>query len=431
MVDLLNLFLLILFSAVFAMSEIAVAAARKIKLMVMADEGSSKAAEVLSLQEKPGAFFAMIQIALNAIAILGGILGEEALTPYIREIVSYIYAGPMLEKISFTLSFCTITALFILFADLLPKRLAMIMPEAVAVKIITFMRWVTFALTPLVAFFNGITNTVLRLLNLPIEQKEIVTTEDVVATIGASLESGGLQQQEYQLIENVFELESRTLSSAMTPRDQIVYFDISDSSEVISQKVVDHPHNAFLVCDGSLDKLKGVTESKEILRLVLKGEQAEILPEMIDNNIFYLPETLNLSDALNAFKTAPQPFAVVVNEYALIVGIVTVKDLLGSFMSELLTPAGEELIVKRDHNSWLVNGLTPINDVARYLEVADFPDRSQYETISGFIIHRLKKLPKRTDYVIHGGYKFEVIDLEGVKIEQVLVTLADVDTGIE
>lgn len=423
MVDLLNLFLLILASAIFAMSEIAVAAARKIKLMVMAEEGSSKAAEILALQENPGAFFAMVQIGLNAIAILGGILGEAALTPYIKDLVLMVYHGPLLEKISFAISFFTITSLFILFADLLPKRLAMIMPESIAIRVITPMRWVTLALTPLVLFFNGITNGVLRVFRLPIETKEVVTTEDIVATIGAGLDSGSVQPQELQIIENVFELEQRNLSSAMVPRDSIVYFDVADDSTHISQTIIEHPHNTFLVCDGSLDKLVGLVDSKEILRKVLKGESAEIAADEINKNIFYLPETLSLADALNAFKTVPQQLAVVVNEYALIVGVVTVKDLLGGFMGELITPAGKELIVQRDAQSWIVDGLTPIGDVTRYLGLDEFPDRSQYDTLGGFIIYQLRKLPKLTDHVIHAGYKFEVIDLEGVRIAQVLVTM--------
>ncbi|AUM13289.1 hemolysin family protein [Ketobacter alkanivorans] len=422
MVDLLNLFLLILASAIFAMSEIAVAAARKIKLMVMAEEGSTKAADILALQENPGAFFAMIQIGLNAIAIMGGILGEAALTPYIEELIQTVYQGPLLEKISFPISFLIITSLFILFADLLPKRLAMIMPESIAIKVITPMRWVTVALTPLVLFFNGITNAVLRSLKLPIAQKEVVTTEDIVATIGAGLDSGSVQPQELQIIENVFELEQRTLSSAMVPRDSIVYFDVADESADISQAIIDHPHNTFLVCDGGLDKLIGLIDSKEILITVLKGESARVSPDVINKNVFYLPETLSLADALNAFKTKPQQLAVVVNEYALIVGVVTVKDLLSGFMGELITPAGKELIVKRDQDSWIVDGMTPVGDVARHLDMDAFPDKNQYDTIAGFIIFKLKKLPKLTDHVVYSGYKFEVIDLEGVRIAQVLVT---------
>ena len=228
--DLIGIALLILMSALFAMSEISIAASRKIKLRVMADEGNVHALAVLKLQEQPGAFFAMIQITLNAIAILGGIVGEQALSPYMQEILQLFYQGPLLGQISFVLSFLIITSLFILFADLLPKRLAMILPEAVAVRVVTIMRWVTFALTPLVLFFNGLTNIVLRVFKVPSEREDIVTTEDIVAMMDAGAEYGSLQQQEYDLIGNVFDLEARFLSSVMSPREQIVYFDIDEAT---------------------------------------------------------------------------------------------------------------------------------------------------------------------------------------------------------
>ncbi len=335
--DLVGIGLLILISALFAMSEIAIAASRKIKLRVMADEGNVQAAAVLKLQEQPGAFFAMIQITLNAIAILGGIVGEQALSPYVQNVLQFFYQGPLLAQISFLLSFLTITSLFILFADLLPKRLAMILPEAVAVRVVTIMRWVTYALTPLVLFFNGLTNIILRIFKVPSEREDIVTTEDIVAMMDAGAEYGSLQQQEYDLIGNVFDLEARFISSVMSPRDQIVYFDINESSHDIANKIIEHPHNHFLVCNDNLDKLIGSVESKDILRQVLKGDAANINSEMLEKDIFYLPETLSLSEALNAFKTAVQPFAVVVNEYALVVGIVTVKDLMKGFMGDLIT----------------------------------------------------------------------------------------------
>ena len=422
MSDLLGIGALILISALFAMSEIGMAAARKIKLRMMAEDGHAKAEDVLTLQQNPGAFFAMIQIALNAIAIMGGIIGEQALTPYCKDLVALVYQGPLLDQISFALSFLVLTSLFILFADLLPKRLAIIMPEAIAMKVVTPMRWVTFVLMPLVFFFNGLTNAILRVLNLPIKQEELVTTEDIVAMMDAGAEDGSLQKQEYQLIGNVFELDSLTIGSAMTPRDQIIFFEADESSETITQKIIEHPHNDFLVCDGHLDNMLGVIESKEILRRVLKGEAACIPLEQVDNDIFYLPETLTLSEALNAFKVAHQSFAVVVNEYGTVVGLVTMKDLLHSFMGDLITSQDAEQIVQRDEDSWLIEGLTPISDVMRSLDIEEFPDRNQYETLAGFAIYKLKRVPKRTDAFIHQGYKFEVLDLEGVRVEQLLVT---------
>lgn len=422
--ELIILFLLILFSGVFAISEISIAAARKIKLRVLAEEGNEKAAAVLSLQQQPGAFFAMIQIALNAIAILGGIVGEQSLTPYMKQLLQLFYTGPMLDKASFALSFITITSLFILFADLLPKRLGMILPETMAMRLVRPMRWVTLLLTPLVMLFNGITNLLLRLLRLPAQREDIVTTDDIVAMMDAGAEHGSIQQQEYHLIGNVFELEGRTLPSAMTTREHIVYFDLHESSEAISAKIIEHPHNWFLVCDGSLDKVVGAVESKEILRKVLKGEPSSIVTEMIEQDLLYLPDTLTLSEGLNAFKTSAQPFAVILNEYALVVGILTVKDLMNSFMGDLISSAGDEQIVQRDEHSWLVDGSTPVVDLARVLglDIEDFPSHSQYETVAGFLIYHLKRIPKRTDFILFAGFKFEAMDIDNLRVDQLMVT---------
>lgn len=422
MSDLLFIAVLIMTSALFAMSEIAIAASRKIKLRVMVDEGDRQAAAVLSLQDQPGAFFAMIQIALNAIAILGGIVGEQALSPYVESVIAMFYQGPLLGQVSFLISFLSITSLFILFADLLPKRLAMIMPEAVAIRVVSIMRWVTFALTPFVIFFNGLTNIILRLFKVPSEREDIVTTEDIVAMMDAGAEYGSLQKQEYDLIGNVFDLEARFLSSVMSPREQIVYFDINEASDDIASKIIEHPHNHFLVCNGNLDKLIGSVESKDILRQVLKGDVANINDNMLTKDIFYLPETLSLSEALNAFKAAAQPFAVVVNEYALVVGIVTVKDLMKGFMGDLISHQGDELIIKRDENSWLVDGLTPVVELAKVLDIDEFPEQMHYETVAGFLIYTMKRIPKRAEYIQFSGYKFEVVDVEGIRVEQLLVS---------
>jgi CBS domain containing-hemolysin-like protein len=366
----------------------------------------------------------MVQIALNAIAILGGIVGEQSLTPYMKQLLQLFYEGPLLDKASFALSFITITSLFILFADLLPKRLGMILPETMAMHLVRPMRWVTLLLTPLVLLFNGITNLILRLLRLPTQREEIVTTDDIVAMMDAGAEHGSIQQQEYHLIGNVFELEGRTLPSAMTTREHIVYFDINDSSEEISAKIIEHPHNWFLVCDGSLDKVVGAVESKEILRKVLKGEPSNIMTEMIEHDLLYLPDTLTLSEGLNAFKTSAQPFAVILNEYALVVGILTVKDLMNSFMGDLISSTGDEQIIQRDEHSWLVDGTTPVIDLARVLglDIEDFPNYSQYETVAGFLIYHLKRIPKRTDFILFAGFKFEAMDIDNLRVDQLMVS---------
>jgi CBS domain containing-hemolysin-like protein len=172
-------------------------------------------------------------------------------------------------------------------------------------------------------------------------------------------------------------------------------------------------------------------ESKEILRKVLKGEPSSIMTEMIEHDLLYLPDTLTLSEGLNAFKTSAQPFAVILNEYALVVGILTVKDLMNSFMGDLISSAGDEQIIQRDENSWLVDGTTPVVDLARVLglDIEDFPNYSQYETVAGFLIYHLKRIPKRTDFILFAGFKFEAMDIDNLRVDQLMVSrIGDEDT---
>ncbi|NVK00765.1 MAG: HlyC/CorC family transporter [Oceanospirillaceae bacterium] len=422
--DIVLLLVLIFLGAFFAISEISVAAARKIKLQILLDEGNTRARDVLELQSNSGGFFAMIQIALNAIAILGGIVGEQSLTQFFKQLLAQVYQGALLDQLSFTLSFITITSLFILFADLVPKRIGMILPEVMAMKVIRPVRWITLLLTPLVMAFNAASTLLLRLLRLPTEREEHITSDDIVAMMDAGAEAGSIREQEYQIIENVFELDERTLTTVMTTREQIVFFDLDEASASIREKLIDHPHNWFLVCDGSLDKLVGVIESKEILRDVLKGGEPQLRPGLIDQAPLCMPDTLVISEGFNTFKESGKPFAVVLNEYGRVVGIVTVKDLLSSFMGNLIATAGDDQIVQRDEHSWLVDGATPLVDIARTLglELEDFPNHSQYETAAGLLIFLLKRIPKRADSVTICGFKIEAVDIDNLRVDQLMIT---------
>jgi len=218
----LNSILLILFliavSAFFSLSEISLAASRKIKLKLMADEGNINAARVLKLQETPGIFFTVVQIGLNAVAILGGIVGDAAFSPTFKVLFDRFLSPELAEQVSFICSFVLVTSLFILFADLTPKRIGMIAPETVAVRIINPMRFSIMIFRPLVWFFNGMANLIFRMFKLPMVRKDDITSDDIYAVVEAGALAGVLRKQEHELIENVFELESRTVPSYDLPR---------------------------------------------------------------------------------------------------------------------------------------------------------------------------------------------------------------------
>ncbi|HEY7864687.1 MAG TPA: hemolysin family protein [Psychromonas sp.] len=418
--------ILIFISSFFAISEISLAAARQIKLNILVDDGNEKAKLVLGLQANSGAFFAAIQIAMNAIAILGGIIGESAFTPHLKQIISYVYTGVFLHQISFTLSFLLVTSLFILFADLIPKRIGMALPEKIALRVVKPMLICVKILKPFVMLFNGLSNAILKLFGIPTERVEVVTAQEIVAMMDAGAANGSIQSQEYKLIGNVFELESRSLTSVMCVRDDIVFLNEGDTHLDISDKIVQHPHNFYLVCDNGLDQVLGLVESKDLLKQVLAGEQATLKAEIIDREIFYLPDSLSLSEALEAFKCHTQPIAVVLNEYSLVVGLVTIKDVMSIVVDGFPTTLAEQLIVKRSDTSWLIDGSASIIDVGRCLSIKKFPDSENYETLAGFIMYKLKKLPKLTDYLLFKGYRFEVVDMDKLKITKLLVSKIEI-----
>ena len=423
--SLLVILLLIVISSFFSLSEISLAAARKIKLKLLADEGNINAQRVLKMQEQPGMFFTVVQIGLNAVAILGGIVGDAAFSPAFSSLFNRFVEPELAEKLSFICSFTIVTSLFILFADLTPKRVGMIAPEAVALRIINPMRFCLLVMRPLVWLFNGLANVFFRIFKLPMVRKDDITSDDIYAVVEAGALAGVLRKQEHELIENVFELESRTVPSSMTSRENIVWFDLHEDELSLKTKIAQHPHSKFLVCDGDIDHIVGYVDSKELLLRVLGNQSMALNSGVQIRSALIVPDTLTLSEALESFKTAGEDFAVIMNEYALVVGIITLNDVMTTLMGDLVGQGLEEQIVARDENSWLVEGGTPIDDVMRVLDIDEFPQSGNYETIGGFMMYMLRKIPKRTDFVKFSGYKFEVVDIDSYRIDQLLVTRID------
>jgi CBS domain containing-hemolysin-like protein len=415
------IFLLISVSFFFALSEIALAASRRIRLQPRANDGDVNAQKVLALQAHPGSFFTVIQIGFNAVTILGGIVGESAFTPHIMQFLSGFSDGAWVEPASFGLSVVLVSSLYILFADLIPKRLAMKSPEEVALVIVRPMLVMVVILKPIVWIFNGLCNLVFKLFNISMKREDEITTADIMAMVDEGAQSGALQRHEHELLGNVFGLESRTVSSAMTARENLVYLTSAETPEKVKTKVIEHPHVKLLVVDKVLDNIVGYVDSRDVLIQLLSSDQVNINKEGVIKKALMIPDTLTLYEVLEQFKAAGIDFAVVLNEYALVMGVITLKDVMSIVMGELVSYT-EDQIIQRDADSWLIDGATPLVDVMRVLDIDRFPDAASYETIAGFMMYTLRKIPRRTDFVVHAHYKFEVVDIDNYKIDQLLVT---------
>lgn len=419
--ELLIILALIVASAFFSVSEISLAAARRLKLKMLADEGDIRALQVMALQDKPGHFFTGVQIGVNAVAILAGIFGEAMLTPYYLALISLAYHGPYLETLSLAASFVTITSLFILFADLIPKRLAMSAPEQVALRVVAPMQICITLFKPAVWFFNGVSDRAMSLLGLPGQRSDDITSEDIHAIVEAGTQAGVLHESEQQVIGNVFDLESRLVSSAMTTRESIVYLTLQDSEAELRRQLGQHSHSKFLVCDDVIDRMAGYVDAKDLLLRIINDEPLTLAGAPWIKPVLTIPDTLTLSELLAQFRDRREDFAIVLNEYALVVGVITLNDVMNTVMGDLVG-GNQQQIVKRDDNSWLIDGFAPVEDVMHALDIAHFPDDENYETIAGFMMYMLRKMPKLTDAVSHAGYKFEVVDIDNHRIDQLLVT---------
>ncbi|MER2552026.1 MAG: hemolysin family protein [Thauera sp.] len=420
--ELFIILLLIAVSAFFSMSEISLAASRKIKLRLMAEGGQINAQHVLALQDSPGKFFTVVQIGLNAVAILGGIVGEQTLSPHIVKLLRPLYDGTALDTVAFIVSFVFVTSAFVLFADLMPKRLAMLQPERIAVAVVQPMQVCMWLFAPLVWVFSSAANLIFRWFKVPSARIEDITAADIMAMADAGAQAGALLRQEQHLISNVFELDSRIVPSAMTSRENIVFLTLSESEESIRRKIAEHPHGKFPVCESGIDSVIGYVDSKDILPRIVQGQDLSLRTQPIVRKVLMLPDTLTLFEALERFRDAKEDFALILNEYALVVGLLSLQDVMNTVMGDLVSPFQEELIVRRDDNSWLIDGATPIEDVMQALEIDVFEGFQNYETVAGFLMYRLRKVPKRTDFVLYAGYKFEVVDIDSYRIDQVLVT---------
>ncbi|AKJ67022.1 magnesium transporter [Pandoraea thiooxydans] len=421
----LTLVLLILISAFFSISEIALTASKRTKLQVLSEKGEQRALKIMLLKEQPGNFFTVVQIGVNAVAILGGVLSEGALNGYLRDAVLPFVAPAAAERVGSIGSFLIITVLFIQFADLIPKRLAMINPEQVALRIIEPMLMCIRLLKPLVMVFNGLANLLLRLCKLPTRSIEHVTSEDISAIMDAGAEAGVLRKQELHLIENIFELESKNITSVMTYRDDVVYFTIAGDEKGIREKITARPHAKYLVCRDDIDNVLGFIDSKDLLQRVANDDFSSVIrniEKFYNKKLLVIPDTLNLSEALARFKEARENFAVIINEYGLVVGVATLNDIVTALMGSVIYPSDDEQIVKRDDHSWLVDGVTPIDDVKKALQIEELPGEGDYETIAGFMINALKRIPKKSEAVEAAGFRFEVVDIDNYKIDQLLIS---------
>lgn len=423
--DLTLLVFLILLNGVFAMSEMALTASRKARLQVMVEAREPGAQAAMDLHENPTKFLSTVQIGITSIGVLNGIVGENAFAdPFAHWLVQTFGVHQATAGLGATaLVVVTITILTIIFGELVPKRLGQMFPEAVARLVSRPMNWLSLVARPLVVLLSLCTNGVLRLLGIRGGPSRAVTEEEIAASLEEGLDAGVIEAQEHQMVRNVFRLDDRQIGSMMIPRAEIVWLDEDADMDAVLQALAESGYTRYPVCRGSLDDVRGVLSAASLLQPLSRGEKPQ-LADHLQPPVF-VPETLSGMELLDHFRAARTDIVFVVDEYGAVQGVITERDLLEAITGEFGTPTDEDAwAVRRADGGWLMDGLIPVPEFKDRLEIKELPeeDRGRYNTLAGMIMLLLGRLPRTADAVLWQGWRFEVVDLDGKRVDKVLVT---------
>lgn len=420
------LILLIFACGFFALAEMALAASRKSRLQQLADAGDKSAACALAIKNTPSRFIAATQTGLTTASLLSGIFGEEALVAHLAAFIkSYLPTLTAISgEIAFTLTITVITAAAIVFGEIIPKRIALAYPEEVARGVAPFMRLFIMLLAPAIRVLSWSADLVLRM--LPFRSAPAVTgVEDILALVDEGELSGSIGKEQSHLLWNIFRLEDRHLAAVMTPVKDVALIDLALPHEENLNTIRAAPHGRYPICQGGMQQVLGLAESRAVLKAALSGEFHFV--DLPMNPPVYVPSSLTLIELLRIFREQNADFAFVVNEFGVTDGIVTLSDLFETVAGDMMPGAmnpDQALAVQRDDGSWLLDGLLPMDEMKEKLGIANLADESQgrYHTVGGFVITSIGKIPKRAEKFLAGDWQFEVVDMDRNRVDEVLAS---------
>ncbi|MGE4368463.1 MAG: hemolysin family protein [Burkholderiaceae bacterium] len=422
--DVALLIFLILLNGVFAMSEIALVTARKSRLQRLADEGDKSAIIAMRLGEEPTQFLSTVQIGITAIGILNGIVGEAALA---GPVALFLQETGMAQRtssiVATTLVVVSITYFSIVVGELVPKRIAQFNAEGIARLMARPIAWLAVLSRPFVYLLSVSTDTILRLLGKKELSSANLTEEDIHAMLIEGSQSGVIEKQEHEMVRNVFRLDDRQIASLMTPRSEIVYLDINEPLESSLNDLIASDHSRFPVCQGGMHDVLGVITAKRLLQQHLKTDIGDIRDYLLP--AVYVPESLTGMKLLDQFRESGVQMVFVVDEYGEVLGLITLQDLLEALAGEFKPRDPEDVwAVQRDDGSWLLDGLIPIPELKDRLGLKAVPEesRGRYHTLSGMMMWLIGKVPQTGEITQWEGWQFEIVDLDGNRIDKVLAS---------
>ncbi|MGD0400702.1 MAG: hemolysin family protein [Syntrophobacteraceae bacterium] len=422
MVDIIIVLLLILTNGLFAMSELAVISSSKTRLLRHAEEGSSKARVALDLAENPNRFLATVQIAITLIGVLSGAFGGASLAGHLAATLSSIpYIGRYSDSIALALVVGLITY-FSLLAELIPKRIAVSTPERIASAVAKPMARLAAITSPIIHVLSFSTDTVLRFFRFRLAKKAPVTEEEIRMLIGQATTAGVFEEAEHDIVERVFRLGDRRVGVMMTPRNKVLWLDINESPDKTRRKIAKSPYSWFPIGQKA-GHIQGVVHVRDIAANCLSGKPLDLRALM--HKPLFVHESTQALKVLENFRQSGQQMAIVVDEYGTIEGIITLTDILEAIVGDIALPEvpEEPPIIQREEGVWLVRGMLPIDELKAFFHIRKLPGERQrrFQTLGGFTMAHLKRVPAVSDLFECCGYSFEIVEMEGRRVRKVLI----------
>ncbi len=425
--EILFIILLLVANGVFAMSEIAVVTARKARLRQRADAGDAKARVALELANAPDRFLSTIQIGITLVGILAGAFGGATIAEQLAARLSVVpWLAPYSEAIGIAVVVIVITYLSLIIGELVPKRLALNNPEGIASRVAGPMSKLSVFAAPVVKLLSVSTAAVLKLLGVKPSAEPPITEEEIKVLIEQGTQAGVFAEVEQEMVESVFRLADRRVSRLMTQRLEIVWLDVGAPLEEVRRKIGENRFSRFPVCQGSLDNILGVVKARDLLERSLAGDVLDLRACM--RPPLFVPETRTALQTLELFKASQTHIALVIDEYGALEGLVTINDVMEAIVGDIPL-AGEQAetsAVQREDGSWLLDGMLPVDEFKELFPVGVLPgeERGDYHTLAGFVMMRLGRIPAAADHFEWGGLRFEVMDMDGNRVDKILVAPA-------
>jgi len=418
------LFLLILLNGVFALAELAIVSARRERLQMLVDSGNSGAVIALRMSLEPTSLLSTVQVGITLIGILAGAFGGAALTDELAHLIQPLpVIGPYSRTIALGIVVGTITFFSVVLGELVPKRLALRNPERIASMVARPMSALSSLARPIVRLLSLATAFFLRILGVRDDINEsTVTEEEIKVLVEQGAQAGVFEQAEREMVESIFRFGDRQLRSLMTPRTEIVWLNMNDPEDDIREAVRQSHHSRFPVCDGALDRVLGVVQAKDLLSSSWSDEPFD-LRNVLEPPLF-LPETMLALRALERFKQTGIQVALLVDEFGGIEGLVTLIDMMEAIVGDIptLEEIAEPPVVVREDGSYLVEGYLDVDDLKTLLVADELPNEEDFQTLGGFVVSLIGRLPRVGDHVAWDGYRFEIVDMDGNRVDKVLIS---------